>query len=163
MPDKLHISNKFFSSRLLIGTAVYPNQQIMLDSISASGAEIVTVSIRRISLDAYAESMIDLIGDKYHLLPNTAGCATVNDAVLTAKLARESLQTNWIKLELIGDRDTLYPDSSQLIIAAEELIKDGFIVLPYCTDDPIVCQKLQDVGCAANAIRIPNWLRNGYL
>ena len=102
----------------------------MLDSISASGAEIVTVSIRRISLDAYAESMIDLIGDKYHLLPNTAGCATVNDAVLTAKLARESLQTNWIKLELIGDRDTLYPDSSQLIVAAEELIKDGFIVLP---------------------------------
>ena len=149
MSDKLQISNKYFNSRLLIGTAGYPNQQIMLDAVSSSGAEIVTVSIRRISLDAYSESMIDLIGDKYHLLPNTAGCATVNDAVLTAQLARESLQTNWIKLEIIGDRETLYPDSNQLVIAAEELIKDNFIVLPYCTDDTIICQKLQDIGCAA--------------
>ena len=130
MSDKLQISNKYFNYRLLIGTAGYPNQQIMLDAVSSSGAEIVTVSIRRISLDAYSESMIDLIGDKYHLLPNTAGCATVNDAVLTAQLARESLQTNWIKLEIIGDRETLYPDSNQLVIAAEELIKDNFIVLP---------------------------------
>ena len=121
----------------------------MLDAIAASGAELVTVSIRRVSLEGYAESMVDLLGDRYKLLPNTAGCATVRDAVLTAQLAREALETNWVKLELIGDRETLYPDTAQLVQAAEELIGDGFTVLPYCSDDPVTCQKLIDAGCAA--------------
>ena len=106
----------------------------MLDAIEAGGAEIVTVSIRRISLEGYAESLVDLLGGRYHLLPNTAGCATVKDAVLTAQLAREALGTDWVKLELIGDRETLYPDVEQLVQAAEELVNEGFIVLPYCNE-----------------------------
>src|SRR5690606_36680050 len=125
-----------------------PNQQIMLDAIEASGAELVTVSIRRISLDGYAESLVDLLGDRYTLLPNTAGCETKRDAILTAQLAREALETNWLKLELIGDRETLYPDVEQLVAAAYELVKDGFILLPYCNDDPLARRKLSDVGCA---------------
>ncbi len=147
--DSLVIAGKSFRSRLFIGTAGYPNQQIMLDAIETSGAELVTVSIRRISLDGYAESLVDLLGDRYTLLPNTAGCETKRDAILTAQLAREALETNWLKLELIGDRETLYPDVEQLVAAADELVKDGFIVLPYCNDDPITCRKLADVGCAA--------------
>ncbi len=121
----------------------------MLDAHAASGTEMVTVSIRRISLEGYAESMVDLLGGRTRLLPNTAGCVTRRDAVLTAQLAREALGTDWIKLELIGDRETLYPDVDQLVPAAEELVADGFTVLPYCTDDPVVCQKLIDAGCAA--------------
>ena len=144
--DLLTIAGKSFRSRLFLGTAGYPNQQVMLDSIAASGAEIVTVSIRRISLEGYAESLVDLLADK-HLLPNTAGCETARDAVLTAQLARESLQTDWVKLEVIGDRETLYPDVEQLLRAAEELVNDGFVVLPYCNDDPVTCRKLADLGC----------------
>ena len=121
----------------------------MLDAITASGAEVVTVSIRRISLEGYAESMLDLLGGRYFLLPNTAGCETRRDAILTAQLAREALETDWIKLELIGDRETLYPDVEQLVAAADELVRDGFTVLPYCNDDPVTCRKLADVGCAA--------------
>jgi thiazole synthase len=136
-------------SRLFIGTAGYPNQQVMLDAIEASGAEIVTAAVRRISLEGYAESLLDLLGDRYRLLPNTSGCATVRDAVLTAQLAREALETDWVKLELIGDRETLYPDVEQLVQAAEELVRDGFTVLPYCNDDPVTCRKLAEVGCAA--------------
>lgn len=147
--DSFTLGGLSFTSRFLIGTAAYPNQQVMLDAVEASGAEIVTLSIRRISLEGYAESMVDLLGGTYHLLPNTAGCATVRDAVLTAQLARESLETNWVKLELIGDRETLYPDVIQLVEAAEILVKDGFTVLPYCTDDPVTCQKLADAGCVA--------------
>jgi thiazole synthase len=149
MSDKLMIAGESFGSRLLIGTAAYPNRQVMLDSIAASGAEIVTVSVRRISLEGYAESMVEMLGGAYRLLPNTAGCATVRDAVLTAQLAREALETNWVKLELIGDRETLYPDAAQLVQAAEELVRDGFVVLPYSNDDPVTCQKLADAGCAA--------------
>ncbi len=148
-PDRFSIAGKAFDSRLLIGTAGYPNRQIMLEAIEASGAQVVTVSVRRISLEGYAESLVDVLGGRYMLLPNTAGCATVRDAELTAQLAREALQTDWIKLELIGDRETLYPDVEQLVQAAEELIKDGFTVLPYCNDDPVTCQKLIDAGCAA--------------
>ena len=147
--DNFAIAGKTFASRLLLGTSGYPNRQVMLDALKAGGAEIVTVSVRRISLEGYAESMVDLLGGTYHLLPNTAGCETQRDAILTAQLAREALDTPWIKLELIGDRETLYPDGEQLVQAAEQLVKDGFIVLPYCGDDPIVCQKLIDVGCAA--------------
>jgi thiazole synthase len=147
--DPLIIAGRAFGSRLILGTARYPNRQVMLDAIEVSGAEMVTASIRRISLDGYAESLVDLVGERYQLLPNTAGCATVRDAVLTAQLARESLETDWVKLELIGDRETLYPDVTGLVQAAEELVRDGFTVLPYCTDDPVVCRKLADVGCAA--------------
>ncbi len=149
MTDPMRIADRALDSRLLIGTAGYPNQQVMLDAVAASGAEMVTVSIRRVSLEGYAESMIDLLGARYSLLPNTAGCETVRDAVLTAQLAREALETDWVKLELIGDRETLYPDVGQLIEAATHLVEDGFVVLPYCNDDPVTCRKLAEAGCAA--------------
>jgi thiazole synthase len=149
MSDPLLIAGTPLESRLILGTAGYPNQQVMLDSLAASGAKLVTMSIRRISLDGYSGSLVDLLGDRVRLLPNTSGCATARDAILTAELAREALDTNWVKLELIGDRETLYPDVEQLVHAAEELVRKGFVVLPYCNDDPVSCQKLADVGCAA--------------
>ena len=136
-------------SRLLIGSSGFPNRQIMLQAIEASGAEIITVSIRRISLEGYAESMVDLLSGKLRLLPNSAGCTTVRDAILTAQLGREALNTNWIKLELIGDQETLHPDVGALLEAADALVRDGFIVLPYCSDDPVICRRLADLGCAA--------------
>jgi thiazole synthase len=147
--DPFLIAGTPLKSRLFIGTAGYSNQQIMLDSLEASGAELVTMSIRRISLDSYSGSLVDLLGDRCRLLPNTSGCVTARDAILTAELAREALQTDWVKLELIGDRETLYPDVEQLVHAADELVRKGFVVLPYCNDDPVTCQKLADVGCAA--------------
>jgi thiazole synthase len=149
MTDFFDIGGRRLRSRLFIGTAGYPNRQIMLDAIQASGAEVVTVSIRRISLESYAESMVDVLGTDFLLLPNTAGCATAREAVLTARLAREALQTNWIKLEVIGDRETLHPDVIELLRATEELVADGFTVLPYCNDDPVTCRKLADAGAAA--------------
>ena len=149
MSDQLTIAGTTLSSRLFVGTAGYPNQQILLDCLELSGAEMVTVSIRRVSLEGYAESLVDLLGGRYRLLPNTAGCVTARDAILTAELAREALETNWVKLELIGDRETLYPDVEQLVHAADELVRGGFTVLPYCNEDPVACQKLADVGCAA--------------
>src|SRR4051794_18712206 len=149
MSDPLIIAGTALKSRLFVGTAQYPNQQVLLDSLEASGAELVTMSIRRISLDTYAESLVDLLGGRYRLLPNTSGCVTARDAILTAELAREALETEWVKLELIGDRETLYPDVEQLLQAAEELVRDGFVVLPYCNDDPVTCRKLADLGCAA--------------
>ncbi|MDE2999816.1 MAG: thiazole synthase [Gemmatimonadota bacterium] len=151
MSDGLTIAGKTYGSRLIIGTARYPNMQVMLDAIRASGAEVVTVGIRRINLeDPSGESLIDLIDrERYELLPNTAGCFTARDAVLTARLAREALETDLIKLEVIGDEDTLFPDVSGLLEATDELIRDGFTVLPYCNDDPVTCKKLEDAGCAA--------------
>jgi len=147
--DLLRISGKTFTSRLFLGSAGYPNQKVFLDSLAASGAEIVTVSIRRADLTGYGEGLLDLLAGKVWLLPNTAGCATIKEAVLTAELGREATGTNWVKLELIGDRETLYPDVEQLVKAADELVRKAFVVLPYCTDDMVVCQKLADVGCAA--------------
>jgi thiazole synthase len=149
MTDPLIIAGTKLSSRLFVGTAGYPNQQVLLQSLEATGAELVTVSIRRISLEGYAESLVDLLGGRCRLLPNTAGCVTARDAILTAELAREALETDWVKLELIGDRETLYPDVEQLVHAADELVRKGFTVLPYCNEDPVACQKLADVGCAA--------------
>ena len=149
MTDSFTIADKTFSSRLFIGSSGYPNQQVMLDAITASTAEVVTVAIRRINIHGGGENVIELLADKYHLLPNTAGCYTARDAVLTAQLAREAIGTDWIKLEVIGDEETLYPDVEHLLAAADELVKDGFIVLPYCSDDPITCRKLADIGCAA--------------
>ena len=149
MADPLVIAGATFSSRLIAGTARFPNQQVMLDALEASGAEMVTASIRRISLAGEEESLVDLIPKHIHFLPNTAGCQTAKDAVLTAELAREALETSWIKLEVIGDRELLYPDTEELVRATETLVAKGFTVLPYCTEDPVVCRKLADVGCAA--------------
>jgi thiazole synthase len=147
--DALVIAGRRLGSRLLMGSGGYPNQQVMLDSLAAAEPALVTVAIRRISLEGYAESLVDLLEESYVLLPNTAGCATVRDAVLTAELAREALDTNWLKLEIIGDRETLYPDVEQLLRGTEELVKKGFVVLPYCNEDPVTCRKLADAGAAA--------------
>ncbi len=148
---ELVIAGKAFQSRLLIGTAKYPNPQTMLAAIEASGAEIVTVSIRRINVqETTSESIIKYLEEKnLFFLPNTAGCYTAKDAVLTAQLARESLNTNWIKLEVIGDDETLFPDTVELLKAAEQLLNDGFVVLAYTNDDPITCKKLYNLGCHA--------------
>jgi thiazole synthase len=146
--DPLVIAGRRFHSRLFLGTAGYPNRQVMLDAVAASGAEMVTASVRRISLAGEEETLLDLLAGKVHFLPNTAGCQTAKDAVLTAELAREALQTNWVKLEVIGDRELLYPNVEELLAAAGELIAHGFVVLPYCNDDPVTCQKLADLGCA---------------
>ena len=147
--DPLLIAGRQFASRLLMGSGGYPNHQLMLDSLNAAGPALVTMAVRRISLQSYPESLIDLLSERFDLLPNTAGCSTVRDAVLTAQLGREALETNWVKLELIGDEETLYPDVEQLLRATEELVRDGFVVLPYCNDDPVSCRKLADAGAAA--------------
>jgi thiazole synthase len=149
MSDTLQIADRSFTSRLFLGTAGYPNQQMMLDALAASGAEMATASIRRISLAGDEETLVDLLSGRVHLLPNTAGCQTAKDAVLTAELAREALGTNWIKLEVIGDRELLYPDVEELVSATETLVEKGFVVLPYCNEDPVSCRKLADVGAAA--------------
>lgn len=148
--EGLKIGDQIYSSRLLIGSSGYPNFNVMLKAIEMSEANIVTVAIRRVKLnDPSNENLYSILKKKNHtILPNTAGCYTAKDAVLTAQLAREALGTNLIKLEVIGDDQTLFPDVEQLIPAASELIKDGFTVLPYCNDDPITCKKLEDVGCA---------------
>ena len=147
--DPLIIAGREFGSRLFLGTAGYPNRKLMLDAIAASGTAMVTASIRRISLAGDDESLVDLVPEHIHFLPNTAGCQTAKDAVLTAELAREALDSSWIKLEVIGDRELLYPDTEELLRATEMLVAKGFTVLPYCTDDPVVCRKLADAGAAA--------------
>ena len=140
--------NKQFSSRLMIGTALYPSPAIMQDAIRASGAEIVTVSLRRESAGGRIGNQFwELIRDlKVTVLPNTAGCRSVREAVITAQLARELFGTNWIKLEVIGDDETLQPDPVGLIEAAGILVKDGFEVFPYCTEDLTVALRLRDLG-----------------
>src|ERR1700694_348609 len=149
MTDTLKIAARPSRSRLFLGTAGYPNRQILLDALAASGAEMVTASIRRISLAGEEESLVALLAGRVQFLPNTAGCQTAKDAVLTAELAREALGTNWIKLEVIGDRELLYPDVEELVHATTTLVAKGFTVLPYCTADPVVCRKLADAGAAA--------------
>ena len=149
MSDPLVIAGRTFQSRLFLGTAGYPNLQVMLDAVGASGTEMVTASIRRISLAGEEESLLALLAGRVHFLPNTAGCQTAKDAVLTAELAREALDTNWVKLEVIGDRELLYPDVEELLRATETLVGKGFVVLPYCNDDPVACRKLADAGAAA--------------
>ena len=149
MSDLLIIAGHEFSSRLFLGTAGYPNRKMMLDAVAASGTAMVTASIRRISLAGDDESLIELLAGRVKFLPNTAGCQTAKDAVLTAELAREALDTNWIKLEVIGDRELLYPDVEELIRATADLVDKGFVVLPYCTEDPVTCRKLADAGAAA--------------
>ncbi len=148
-PDPFRLADLELSSRLFLGTAGYPNRQVLLDALAAAEPAFVTVAIRRLDLSGQDESLIEQLAGRYRLLPNTSGCETVQDAVLTAELAREALGTDWIKLELIGDRESLYPDVEQLVEAADILVGKGFTVLPYCNDDPVVCRRLEDVGCAA--------------
>jgi len=145
------LGDRTFSSRLLVGTGKYPSFDVMRACHEASGTEIVTLAMRRVDLDAPdGTSILDYIDrDRIQLLPNTAGCFTAADAIVTAQLARELLGTAWIKLEVIGCERTLFPDAEGTLEAARELCRDGFIVLPYCQDDPVLCQRLQDVGCAA--------------
>lgn len=149
MADLLHLYGKSFSSRFLLGTALYPSPELMLASIRQSQSEIITVSLRRQAPQEQGGrdfwSMIQ--GTGCTLLPNTAGCHSVKEAVTLAQMSRELFETNWIKLEVIGDAYNLQPDIFGLVEAADILIKDGFAVLPYCTDDLVLCQRLLDVGC----------------
>lgn len=159
--DPLKIADRVFHSRLFIGTGNYPSEQVMLDCHRASGAEMVTASIRRMNMKGLNETLIDKLEGRVHLLPNTAGCYTVEEAVLTSELAREALDNNWIKLEVIGDRVTLYPDIEGTIEATKILVSKGFIVLPYCNDDPISCRKLADAG-AAVVMPLGSLIGSGY-
>jgi thiazole synthase len=145
----MQIAGVTFQSRLILGTGGFTSLDVLSGAIQASGTELVTVALRRVSPDAPG-SIIDVLDDQgVRLLPNTAGCFTARDAVTTAKLARDAFETDWIKLEVIGDDRTLLPDGSQLIEAAEELVADDFVVLPYTNDDPILARRLEEVGCAA--------------
>jgi thiazole synthase len=170
-PDPLTIAGRTLSSRLLLGTGGFPSLTLLGEAIRASGTELVTVALRRIgpfdpsptrrshrgshtpgnhTRDQNRSSLLDVLEQEgVELLPNTAGCFTARDAVLTAKLAREAFETDWVKLEVIGDEDTLLPDAPELLKAAEQLVDDGFVVLPYTTDDPVLARRLCDVGCAA--------------
>lgn len=146
----LTFAGRQFRSRLLVGTGKYPDNQTMVKALEASGAEIVTVAVRRVNLDRSKESLLDYIDpQKYTLLPNTAGCYTADEAIRTARLAREVGLSNLIKLEVIGDPQTLFPDNEGLLEATRVLVKEGFIVLPYTNDDPVVAKKLEDAGAAA--------------
>ena len=149
MADKFTIAGREFGSRLILGTGGFPRLETLADAIRESGTEMVTVALRRIDPQARG-SLVDVLDDcGVMLLPNTAGCYTAHDAVTTARLAREAFETDWVKLEVIGDERTLLPDATELVVAAEQLVADGFVVLPYTTDDPVLAKRLQDVGCAA--------------
>src|SRR5271165_1113357 len=151
MDGSLKIGKYELQSRLIVGTGKYPSLEVMQRAHEASGTQMVTVAIRRISLDdASGKTMLDYLDrTRYTILPNTAGCTTAREAVLTAQLARELLETDLIKLEVIGDSHTLYPDTVETIAAAHELVRDGFTVLPYIVDDPTACKRLEEAGCAA--------------
>ncbi len=149
--DTLVIAGRTFSSRLIIGTGKYPSHQVMQQAHEASGADMATVAVRRVNIsDRTKESLLDYIDTtKIFLLPNTAGCYTADEAVRTARLGREAGLSNWVKLEVIGDEATLFPDNEGLIEATRILVKEGFVVLPYTSDDLVVCRKLVDAGAAA--------------
>ena len=145
------IAGRTFASRLIVGTGKYPSNAVMREAHAASGADMVTVAVRRVNIsDRSKESLLDYIDPaKMFILPNTAGCYTADDAVRTARLAREAGLSNWVKLEVIGDEKTLFPDTEALVAATKTLVKEGFVVLPYTNDDPIACRKLEDAGAAA--------------
>ena len=149
MNDTWTAYGETLESRLLLGTALYPSPEVMQKAIAASGAEVITVSLRRQSpAEGGGKNIWDYIhGTGKKLLPNTAGCHSAREAIATAQMAREIFQTDWIKLEVIGDDYNLQPDPFQLVEAAEALIRDGFAVFPYCTDDLLLCRRLVDVGC----------------
>jgi len=149
--DAFVLAGRTFTSRLIVGTGKYPSNAVMVQAHDASGAEMITVAVRRVNVsDRSRESMLDYIDPaRYTLLPNTAGCYTADEAIRTARLAQEAGLSNWIKLEVIGDEKTLFPDNEALLEATRVLVKEGFVVLPYTTDDPVVCRKLEDAGAAA--------------
>ena len=147
--DELEIAGRSFGSRLIVGTGGFRSLDAMAAAIAASGAELATVALRRVDPAAQG-SVLDVVRDAgCEVLPNTAGCFTAHDAVTTARLAREALDTDWVKLEVIGDDRTLLPDAAELLEAAETLVDDGFTVLPYTSDDPVLAARLEDAGCAA--------------
>jgi thiazole synthase len=147
--DSLVLAGERFQSRLIMGTGGAPGLDILERALLASGTELTTVAMRRVDPKTHG-SVLDLLSaHDIRVLPNTAGCYTAAEAVLTARLAREALETNWIKLEVIADERTLLPDSVELVDAAEQLIDDGFVVLPYTNDDPVVAHRLEQLGCAA--------------
>ena len=148
--DPLVIAGKTFASRLIVGTGKYPSHAIMKAAHLASGADMVTVAVRRVDITRQTESLLDYIDtSKIFLLPNTAACYTADEAIRTARLGREAGLSNWVKLEVIGDERTLFPDNEALLVATKALVKEGFVVLPYTNDDPIMCRKLEDAGAAA--------------
>jgi thiazole synthase len=145
----LTIAGRTFASRLVIGTGGFRNLEVMGEAVRASGADLATLALRRVDPAARGSIVEVLEQEGCALLPNTAGCFTARDAVTTAQLAREAFETDWVKLEVIGDERTLLPDPVELLDAAEELVNDGFVVLPYTNDDPILARRLEDAGCAA--------------
>lgn len=146
----LVIAGRTFRSRLIVGTGKYPSHPIMQACHEASGADMVTVAVRRVDISRKTESLLDYIDTtRIFLLPNTAACYTAADAIRTAQLGREAGMSNWVKLEVIGDERTLFPDNEGLLEATRALVKDGFVVLPYTNDDPVMCRKLADAGAAA--------------
>jgi len=147
--DDLVIADEKFSSRLLLGTGGVPSLEVLERAIVASGTQLVTVALRRVEASTTGSLLEVLERCGVRLLPNTAGCRTAREAVLTAHLAREAFDTHWVKLEVIGDEDTLLPDPVELLDAADTLVTEGFTVLPYTNDDPIVARRLADLGCAA--------------
>jgi thiazole synthase len=149
--EPLRLGGRTFRSRLILGTGKYADAETMQAALEASGTEMVTVALRRVNLDELGKgSLIDQIDpERYLLLPNTAGCYTADEAVRTARLARELGGWDWVKLEVIGDQRTLFPDNAELLKATETLVAEGFVVLPYTNDDPVVCKKLEQLGAAA--------------
>ena len=149
MADAFAIAGREFRSRLIIGTGGFRNLEVMGEAVRASGADLATLALRRVDPAARGSIVEVLESAGCALLPNTAGCYTARDAVTTAQLAREAFATDWVKLEVIGDERTLLPDPAELLDAAEQLVADGFVVLPYTNDDPILARRLEDAGCAA--------------
>ena len=145
------IAGRTFSSRLIVGTGKYPSNAVMAQAHAASGADMVTVAVRRVNVtDRSKESLLDYIDtDRMFVLPNTAGCYTADEAIRTARLGREAGLSNWVKLEVIGDERTLFPDNEALIEATRILVSEGFVVLPYTNDDPVACRKLEEGGASA--------------
>src|SRR5437899_8868299 len=151
LDDPFVLAGRSYRSRLIVGTGKYRDFRTTRDAVERSGAEIVTVAVRRVNItDPGAENLLDHLDPRrYTILPNTAGCYTAEDAVRTCRLAREAGVGTLVKLEVIGDEKTLFPDVTATIEAAKVLVKEGFQVLPYVTDDPIPCKTLEDIGCAA--------------
>jgi thiazole synthase len=143
------IADRGLESRLILGTGGFRTHDALAAALEQSGAEIATVAMRRVDAGSPGSLLDVLVDAGVMILPNTAGCFTARDAVVTARLGREALATDWVKLEVIGDDKTLLPDAVELVAAAEQLVADGFTVLPYTNDDPILARRLEDVGCAA--------------
>jgi len=149
--DPFVVAGRTFASRLIVGTGKYSSFPVMVQAHEASGADMITVAVRRVNIhDRSGESLLDYIDSrKYFILPNTAGCYTAEEAIRTARLGREAGLSNWVKLEVIGDQKTLFPDNEALLEATRQLVKEDFVVLPYVIDDPVLCRKLEDAGAAA--------------